>query len=226
MTDPLPPFYNLAKIDWLASSGSSPWTGLGQEERRSQILEAACGVSLIKDTIRLPMEGTVEESGLSKGTLYWYYESKKEIFLSVMENWLGGWGKSLQGSFSPQDPPAEKLHKLNQVMIRSGLELRDLLPVVMEFWSHATQDEAITEMLRVMFEEYDSLIGGIIQEGISRGEFREGNIHHLASILVAAYDGLLFQWMLNPETFPWPETATTLMETFLASMTKKQAWAN
>ncbi len=191
------------------------------EERRSQILEAALRRFAHQGYHQSTMDDIVEESGLSKGTLYWYYESKKEIFLSVMEDWLGRWGKSLQGSFSPQDPPAEKLRKLNQVMIRSGLELRDLLPVVMEFWSHATQDETIKEMLQATFEEYDSLISGIIQEGISRGEFREVNVHHLASILAAAYDGLLFQWMLNPEAFPWPETATTLIETFLASMTKK-----
>lgn len=191
------------------------------EERRSQILKAALRCFAHQGYHQTTMDDIVEESGLSKGTLYWYYESKKEISLSVTENWLGGWGKSLQGSFSPQDPPAEKLHKLNQVMIRSGLELRDLLPVVMEFWSHATQDETIKEMLRAMFEEYDSLISAIIQEGISKGEFREANVHHLSSILVAAYDGLLFQWMLNPEAFPWPETATTLIETFLRSMTNK-----
>ena len=191
------------------------------EERRSQILEAALRCFAHQGYHQTTMDDIVAESGLSKGTLYWYYQGKREIFLFVMEDWLGGWGKSLQGSFSPQDSPAEKLRKLNQVMIRSGLELRDLLPVVMEFWSHATQDETIKEMLRAMFEEYDSLISGIIQEGISSGEFREGNVHHLASILVAAYDGLLFQWMLNPEAFPWPETATTLIESLLASMTKK-----
>jgi len=76
-----------------------------------------------------------------------------------------------------------QLRKVNQAITRSGLELQDLLPVVMEFWSHAAQDETIKEMLRAMFEEYDSLISGIIQEGISRGEFREANVHHLASIL-------------------------------------------
>lgn len=191
------------------------------EERRSQILEAALRCFAHQGYHQTTMEDIVEESGLSKGTLYWYYESKKEIFVSVMENWLGKWGKSLGESFSPQDPPAEKLRKLNQAMIRSGLELRDLLPVVLEFWSHAMQDETIKEMLRAMFEEYGSLISGILQEGITKGEFREANVHHLASILVAAYDGLLFQWMLNPETFPWPEVATTLIETFLRSMTKK-----
>lgn len=191
------------------------------EGRRSQILEAALWCFAHQGYHQTTMDDIVEESRLSKGTLYWYYESKREIFLSVMEKWLGEWGKSLRNSFSPQDPPAEKLRKVNQVMIRSGLELRDLLPVVMEFWSRATQDKTIKKMLRAMFEEYSSLISGILQEGISRGEFREANIHHLASILVAAYDGLLFQWVLNPEAFPWPETATTLIETFLASMTKK-----
>ncbi len=116
------------------------------EERRSQILKAALRCFAHHGYHQTTMDDIVEESGLSKGTLYWYYES---------------------------------------------------------------------------FEEYDSLISAIIQEGISKGEFRGANVHHLSSILVAAYDGLLFQWMLNPETFPWPETATTLIETFLRSMTNK-----
>ena len=74
------------------------------QERRSQILEAALRCFAHQAHHQTTMDDIVEESGLSKGTLYWYYESKKEISVSVMEKWLGEWGKSLRESFSPQDP--------------------------------------------------------------------------------------------------------------------------
>jgi len=71
------------------------------EERRSQILEAALRCFAHQGYHQTTMDDIVEESGLSKGTLYWYYESKKEIFLSVTENWSPSWRTGLGGGGNP-----------------------------------------------------------------------------------------------------------------------------
>ena len=55
------------------------------EERKDQILDAATDVFAEKGFNEARMDDIVEESGLSKGTLYWYFKSKDEIILSIFE---------------------------------------------------------------------------------------------------------------------------------------------
>jgi len=49
------------------------------EERKNQILDAAGKVFARLGFQKTRMDDIVEESGLSKGTLYWYFKSKDEF---------------------------------------------------------------------------------------------------------------------------------------------------
>ena len=48
-------------------------------ERRAQILQAAATVFARSGVNGARMDDIVAESGLSKGSLYWYFDSKQEI---------------------------------------------------------------------------------------------------------------------------------------------------
>ena len=47
-----------------------------QGERKKQILDAAMTVFAQKGFHQARMDDIVEQSGLSKGTIYWYFKSK------------------------------------------------------------------------------------------------------------------------------------------------------
>jgi AcrR family transcriptional regulator len=55
------------------------------EERKAQILEAAKESFTERGFHKTRMSDIAEASGLSKGTLYWYFESKDAIILSLLE---------------------------------------------------------------------------------------------------------------------------------------------
>ena len=52
------------------------------DQRKDQILSAALNVVARKGYSDCRMDDIVSEAKLSKGAIYWYYSSKKEIFLS------------------------------------------------------------------------------------------------------------------------------------------------
>ena len=58
-----------------------------QTDRKNQILEAAFKVFVEKGYSKATMDDIVDSSGLSKGALYHYYKSKKDLFLSLIEHW-------------------------------------------------------------------------------------------------------------------------------------------
>ena len=55
------------------------------EERKTQILEAARDTFAERGFHKTRMADIAEASGLSKGALFWYFESKDAIILSLLE---------------------------------------------------------------------------------------------------------------------------------------------
>ena len=53
--------------------------------RKQQILDAAIKVFSRSGFEKARMDDIAEESGLSKGTLYWYFKNKDEIISNVLE---------------------------------------------------------------------------------------------------------------------------------------------
>ena len=62
-----------------------PRTRRPAEERRAQILEAALQCFASKGFHTATMDDLVRASGLSKGSLYWHFESKEQVFLALFD---------------------------------------------------------------------------------------------------------------------------------------------
>jgi len=59
-----------------------------QTQRKEQILDAALHVLVQNGYEQARMDDVVQSSNLSKGAIYWYYKSKKEMYLDLV-NFLG-----------------------------------------------------------------------------------------------------------------------------------------
>lgn len=62
-----------------------------KEARRADILRVALHRFTLTPYQDLSMAATAEEAGVAKGTLYLYFKSKEEMFLSIYTDQLDGW---------------------------------------------------------------------------------------------------------------------------------------
>ena len=58
-----------------------------KEDKKNQILDAAFSVFVEKGYSETTMDDIVQKSKMSKGAIYHYYNSKKELFLSLIDHW-------------------------------------------------------------------------------------------------------------------------------------------
>ena len=58
-----------------------------KESSKLQILDAAMHVFVKSGYSKTTMDDIVAHSGLSKGAIYHYYSSKKDLFLSLIDYW-------------------------------------------------------------------------------------------------------------------------------------------
>lgn len=54
-----------------------------------------------------------------------------------------------------------------------------------------------------------------LQEGVARGEFVAVNPEETAALLIAVYDGLVLQWLADPQSVNWPTISQTFTRVLL-----------
>src|SRR5947208_7449216 len=79
------------------------------EIRKNQILDAATTVFVRSGFQHARMDDIVEESGLSKGTLYWYFKSKEDIINAILRRLFTGELEILESLLEAEGTVSERL---------------------------------------------------------------------------------------------------------------------
>ena len=66
-----------------------------QDKRKQQILDAALEIIVSKGYEGSSMSDIVVKTKLSKGAIYWYYSSKKEVYLALVNHWVRHYSPTL-----------------------------------------------------------------------------------------------------------------------------------
>ena len=116
--------------------------------------------------------------GVAKGTLYYHFSSKEEIFNFLVEEGI----KLLQNSIDIKTAKfsnyIDKIKAIVLVQIKIVVKYEDLITILLsQFWGH----EARHQKCQKHILEYINKIEGIVEEGINRGEIKQGNPQAIAS---------------------------------------------
>ncbi len=188
-----------------------------KEERRDQIMKAAVACFSRKGYHLTTMDDIVAESGLSKGSLYWHYKNKKDLFLSVMSGYFKQMSAGFEAMLAQPATAADKLNLLAEfsAQMSSDPELEALMSVVIDFYTQTRHDPEVEAASKNVFTPFIDSIAGIIEEGAASGEFKAVNARQLAVSLMAAYDGLFMYQMMLGDDFNRAETGRQLMQILL-----------
>ncbi len=193
------------------------------QERRQQIMQAALTCFARKGYHKTTMDDIVAESGLSKGTLYWYFKSKDELFFSLINSFFLEMQQDLDAVFEQPSSSTEKLRTLAYEFARFYEEIAEFLNVFFEFYMQGTLNEQLNQFFHSMLSQYRGMIAGIIEKGFKTGEFKEVDADQLAIAVMAAYDGLWFYKMLMPGEVDLDRAGQAFMETLLAGLVADEA---
>jgi AcrR family transcriptional regulator len=116
--------------------------------------------------------------GVAKGTLYYHFSSKEEIFNFLVEEGI----KLLQNSIDIKTAKfsnyIDKIKAIVLIQIKIVVKYEDLITILLsQFWGN----EARHQKCRKHILEYVNKIENIVNEGIKKGEIRQGNPQAIAS---------------------------------------------
>ncbi|MCB9436748.1 MAG: TetR/AcrR family transcriptional regulator [Anaerolineales bacterium] len=190
-----------------------------KEDRRTEILMAALVAFAEKGYDKTSMDDIVRVSGLSKGTLYWYFKNKEALFLGIMDmifNQFMSIIDAFQASLSDHSA-ADMLRMLIQQAAEFFATDEKLVGLISDMFLQATQNPAKLQALAEFYERYISGLQTIIQYGIDRGEFRSVDAHALAVAISASFDGVGLQLIIKPQ-MDTVAVLSTMIETIIQGL--------
>jgi AcrR family transcriptional regulator len=185
------------------------------EERKEQIIEAATRVFLERGIQKTRMDDIVEESGLSKGALYWYFKSKNDLIIGIVDALFEKEFKVMQEFDFTKGSAKEILNEYVEIVIADFNRITMVLPIFFEFFALAMRSKTIRVMFKEYFHKYMSYLEPIIQRGIDSGEFRQISAYDAAINLGALLEGTFLLKAYDPDMVDLEKHFRSGMEVFL-----------
>lgn len=168
-------------------------------ERTQQIIEAAIATFVRLGFADARMEDIAAEAGLSKGTLYLYFDSKDALIGAILDAFLGRELAEARKLMATERSASEKLEALIDIIVEDTRELLPFVPLYFDFLGMAFRQEGVREVLQEPFNEYLEIVVAIIEEGKANGEFRQVDSTMAALALGTLIDGTLLLWGYDPQ---------------------------
>lgn len=157
-----------------------------KDERAPEILDAALASFAEKGFAACRMDDIARRAGISKGTIYLYFESKEAVFKALAQRAIGERIAAIAGQLRSFDGRTSELLRMVLTMLGSIASVSDAVvlprlvlaeagnfPELVEFWRHEIIDHGL------------ALFEAIIRRGQARGEFRPMPAEHAARLCVA-----------------------------------------
>lgn len=172
-------------------------------ERKNQILDAAMVVFARSGFHEARMDDIVQEAGLSKGTLYWYFKSKEEIITAISQRLFATDIESVESLLKAEGTVSERLQQLIRERVQGLQEMSGVVAILVEFYAVALHQDGVRQFIKTYFQNFHDLLVALIQQGIERGEFRPVDATAAATALDAVFEGLIVRWLIDPDAVQW-----------------------
>jgi AcrR family transcriptional regulator len=169
------------------------------EERKNQILDAATRVFMKKGFDKARMDDIVEETGLSKGALYWYFKSKSDIIINILDRIFKDAFQQLESQKSGEADATAAIWQFTEEAIQDYKKMLRMMPIAYEFLALAFRNKIVQKALKQYMDRYMNLLVPIIQKGIDMGEFCPVDAREAAIAAGAILEGTILLWVYDQD---------------------------
>jgi TetR/AcrR family acrAB operon transcriptional repressor len=199
---------------------------VGKPDLKREILEAGLHCFARRGFHAATMDEIAVAAGVSKGAIYWHFKDKEELFLSIMRER----GKALEDAgaaaivgFDPEPQrPDELLKAIMAAIFRFYAANREFASLVglLKSGKDAPFGETLFQELVEFYRRARAQFVPLFEYGIERGYFAESPPNTLAAWVLATIDGLVMQWVIDPDALDLDQISETVSEQFVRALRK------
>ena len=163
-----------------------------KESTKTQILEAALHVFVKSGYSKTTMDDIVLKSGHSKGAIYYYYSSKKDLFLALIDYWESYFFKNIINKDLSNNNPDELLRDITLDVIKTFKSSKHIFLAELEFWSLSNHDLDIRKKTTQLYLKLIDLFKTIISKGVRTGLYKKIDLDVASLSVMTALQGVIW----------------------------------
>lgn len=172
--------------------------------KRFRILEAAREVCSASGVDAARMEEIAARAGVSKGTLYNFFESKDALVIETMAHAFDSRPLLSRDEPTHAESARKRLEWLLAELRRPFERVSSLMPVGFQGWALAVRDpmrrDQLATRLRESYRRNEERLASVLESARRAGELPvESDVDAIATALIATFDGLLYRSAFDPE---------------------------
>lgn len=164
--------------------------------KKDLILDAALKLVAEQGYARTSMTRIAREAGIGRGTVYWHFESKDELFIGLFQRELDRFTQDMPALLEADLPPAEKLEALVTGFFQTYEQAPSLTQAFVAVFTGvgAETRERFVAMATDLYAQFNGLMTDLLEEGKDRGQVRPDLDSPIAAAaIVALLDAMYLQ---------------------------------
>jgi len=192
-----------------------------QDLRKDQILDAALTVLVHNGYEGSRMDDVVSESQLSKGAIYWYYKSKKAMYLDLVNFWVIRYSATINHLVENDQAAPDQLKSLFNYFIDQYESDPDPFIALTEFWSMAQKDDDFRAKLQKVYSQFLEVLEKIVAKGVKDGDFKKLDIRITAMSIMLNVESINWFTLFDTHGVSARDYIQTISDFILAGLLKK-----
>ena len=192
-----------------------------QDLRKDQILDAALTVLVQNGYEGSRMDDVVSESQLSKGAIYWYYKSKKAMYLDLVNFWVIRYSATINHLVENDQSAPDQLKSLFNYFIDQYESDPDPFIALTEFWSMAQKDDDFRAKLQKVYSQFLEVLEKIVAKGLKDGDFKKLDIRITAMSIMLNVESINWFTLFDTHGVSARDYIQTISDFILAGLLKK-----
>ena len=180
---------------------NSDTTGQGkpsfiEEARRRQIVETAIRTIATRGYSQASLAEIARQAGISKGVISYHFEGKEDLVEEILSRLLREPTEFIKHRVDTSDRAMDRLRSYVTANFEFMKTHRDNYVALVDLW----ESRASGSGNRFSVEAYGpsrTYLSRILETGHQGGEFRELDHTTVASVIQAAIDGVMLQWVFD-----------------------------
>jgi uroporphyrinogen-III synthase len=165
---------------------------------REKILEVAADLFSKKNYHEVMMDDVARLTDIAKGTVYNYFESKEELYFTIMSQKLNNLNSSLKEKISGEISCIESLHSYVIHLYMFMMKYPSFFLMYQKEYLNAEND--FCEQLKSQNEELKSILKGILRKGIRDNQFRNIDEDFAVKLILGSIFGGVQRGIANDYT--------------------------
>ena len=168
-------------------------------QMRAKLAKSAFELFARQGIKNVNLDEVAAHAGVTKGSLYWHYKSKKEVILAACAYYYRRWQRRAHAQIALDNDPLKQLKRVLRFSVQSCLFDPTNRVFTSEILALSLQDSDILASWAQFYDTVRELFIGLVQAAVARGQLKIDDPRTAVDWMLATIEGIKQRASFEPQ---------------------------